>query len=252
MSEGKLFSYLKHQSFQPGFLSLFINPFFFIRRALYRNISHYAGRLSGKLLDFGCGRKPYEDLFAVTKYIGIDIEHSGHDHRLSKVDVYFDGQTIPFPDNEFDSLFCSEVLEHVFDPDEVLPEINRVLKKGATALITVPFCWNEHEVPFDYARYSSFGITHLLEKHGFRILELKKSGTFARVNFQLWALYFFELFKKWGRTGYLFSLVFIVPINLLGSIFLLLLPSNQTLYFNNIIVAEKVSLPQSTWSEKKQ
>jgi SAM-dependent methyltransferase len=240
MEGGKLFGYLKHQSFHPGFVSLFINPFYFIRRELFKNIRSYAGSLKGKLLDFGCGRKPYEKLFHVQEYVGIDIEQSGHDHRLSKVDVYFDGRTIPFPDATFDSLFCSEVLEHVFNPDDVLPEINRVLKNGARALITVPFCWNEHEVPFDFARYSSFGITHLLEKHGFRIVELKKSGNFARVNFQLWALYFFELFKKYKRTGYVLSLIFIVPINILGSVFLLLFPTNRSLYFNNIILAEKI------------
>ncbi|HLF45103.1 MAG TPA: methyltransferase domain-containing protein, partial [Chitinophagaceae bacterium] len=141
----------------------------------------------------------------------------------------------------FDSLFCSEVLEHVFSPDEILPELNRVLKKGAKILITTPFCWNEHETPFDYARYSSFGITHLLEKHGFKIIELKKSGNFARVNFQLWALYFFEIFKKMGRLGYLLSLIFIAPINLVGSVLLLFLHRNNSIYFTNIVLAEKVN-----------
>ncbi|HYJ37501.1 MAG TPA: methyltransferase domain-containing protein, partial [Chitinophagaceae bacterium] len=174
-------------------------------------------------------------------YIGIDIEQTGHDHKLSKVDVYFDGRTIPFPAGEFDALFCSEVIEHVFNPDEIIPEMHRVLKIGARILLTVPFCWNEHEVPYDYARYSSFGITHLMEKHGFKILEFRKSGNFARVNFQLWALYFFELFRRFGRTGYILSLIFIVPINLLGSIFLFLLPNNQSLYFNNILLAEKIN-----------
>ena len=240
MEGGRLIRYLKHQSFHPGFVSLFINPFYFIRRELFKNIRSYAGQLKGKLLDFGCGRKPYETLFQVQEYVGIDIEQSGHDHRLSRVDVFFDGRTIPFPDATFDSLFCSEVLEHVFNPDEVLPEINRVLKNGAMALITVPFCWNEHEVPYDFARYTSFGIKHILEKHGFRIVEFRKSGNFARVNFQLWALYFFELFKGLKRKGYILSMLFIIPINLLGSILLLLLPVNQSIYFNNIILAEKV------------
>jgi len=103
----------------------------------------------------------------------------------------------------------------------------------------VPFSWNEHEVPYDYARYSSFGIKHLLEKNGFKTLELKKIGNFARVNFQQWALYFFELFKKWGKAGYLLSLLFIVPINIIGTILLLIMPRNDSLYFTNIILAVK-------------
>lgn len=242
MSNNKLITYLKHQSFQPTILSLFINPFFFIRYALFKNIRDYIPHLKGSLLDFGCGRKPFENLFSVTAYIGVDIEETGHDHKNSKVDVYYDGKHLPFNDESFDSLFCSEVLEHVFNPDEILSELNRVLKPGAKALITVPFSWNEHEMPYDYARYSSEGIKHLLQKNGFKILGLKKSGNFARVNFQLWALYFFELFRKIGRMGYLLSLLFIVPINILGSILLILLPRNESMYFNNIVLAEKIAM----------
>ena len=241
MSDNKFTGYLKHQSFQPGILSVFINPFFFVRYAFYKNIRRYIPRLEGKLLDFGCGRKPYEDLFTVSEYVGVDMAETGHDHKNSKIDVYYDGKRLPFSDAVFDSLFCSEVLEHIFNPDEILPELNRVLKTGARVLITVPFCWNEHEMPYDYARYSSEGIKNLLEKNGFKIVELTKSGNFARVNFQLWALYFFELFRKWGRAGYLLSLLFIVPINITGSLLLIFFPRNESMYFTNIVIAEKNS-----------
>ncbi len=193
----------------------------------------------GRMLDFGCGRKPYENLFSVTEYIGLDMEQTGHDHRNSKVDVFYDGRHIPLPDNSFDALVCSEVLEHVFDPDIILQEIRRVLKPEAMVLVTVPFCWNEHEVPYDYARYSSFGIVHLLKKNGFQVLEVKKSGHFSQVSFQLWALYFFELFRKWGLTGKILSMLLIVPINIAGSIFQFLLTRNDTLYFNSIITGKK-------------
>ncbi len=239
-TDNQFVQYLQQQSFQPGFFSLFINPFFFIRQSLYKGIKQFAPSLKGKLIDFGCGRKPFENLFSVSQYVGVDIEQTGHDHRHSKIDVYYDGRHIPFPDATFDSLFCSEVLEHVFNPDDILPEIHRVLKQDALALITVPFVWNEHEVPYDYARYSSFGITHLLEKNGFKVIELKKSGNFARVVAQLRALYCFELFRKWGKAGYLISLLFIAPINIFGSIFIPLLPVNRSLYFNNIVLAQKI------------
>lgn len=237
----KLTSHLKHQSFQPGAGSIFINPFYLIRRELFRHLKEMAPRLKGRLLDFGCGRKPFENLFTVDEYIGVDIQQTGHDHTNSKVDIFYDGKNLPFENETFDSLFCSEVLEHVFNPDEILPELNRVLKPGAQALFTVPFCWNEHEVPYDYARYSSFGISHLLARHGFRVVELRKSGSFVRVIFQLWALYFFELFRKFGRKGYALSLFFIAPINLSGASIARIFPKNDSLYFNNIVLAEKMA-----------
>jgi SAM-dependent methyltransferase len=232
-------TFLRRQSFQPGLPGLFFNPFFFIRRNLYTHIRRVAPLLKGRLLDFGCGRKPYENLFSVSEYVGLDMEQTGHNHRNSKVDVFYDGKHIPFPDESFDALFCSEVLEHVFDPELVLPEIRRVLKRDATALLTVPFCWNEHEVPFDYARYSTFGIKHLLEKHGFEVLEVQRSGNFVQVNFQLWALYFYELFKGLGTLGKLLSMLFIIPINVVGSLLRMLLPKNDSLYFNSIITAKR-------------
>ncbi len=236
--------FLKFQSFYPNILSIFINPFYFIRRGLSRHIKNFAPLLKGRLLDFGCGRKPYRNYFDVAEYIGVDILETGHDHKLSEADIYYDGKNLPFPDNHFDSLFCSEVLEHVFNVDEVLPEINRVLKTGSKALITTPFCWNEHEIPFDYARYTSFGIKDLLQRNGFKVIRLEKSGNFARVNIQLWALYFYELFSRFKTTGYILSLIFIIPINLIGSIICLVLPVNKSLYFNNIIIAEKISRPE--------
>lgn len=239
MGNDKLIAYLHKQSFQPSLLSLFINPFYLIRNSLASNIKAFAPLLKGKLLDFGCGRKPYENLFNVDEYIGLDIEVSGHNHQNSKVDVFYDGKVIPFANETFDSLFCSEVLEHVFEPNDILAEINRVLKKDALAIITVPFCWNEHEVPYDYARYSSFGISYLLEKNNFEIVQIRKSGSFARVVGQLVVLYVFEIFRKYKRVGFLMSLLFIAPFNLVACILLPLFPKNTTLFFNSIVLAKK-------------
>jgi SAM-dependent methyltransferase len=240
----RLYQYLKKQSFQPGLAGVFLNPFFFIRRALFVHIRALSVRQEGKLLDFGCGRKPYRNLFTnVTAYIGVDIEQeTGHDHTNSQVDVFYDGKTIPFDNDTFDSAFCSEVLEHVFNVDEILPELNRVLKKDAQILITVPFCWNEHEVPYDFGRYTSFGIKHLLEKHGFTVIENRKSGRFSQVIYQLSSLYIYEVLKKvipHKGLHYLLSLLFIVPINITGSIVCFILPRNRSLYFNNVVLAKK-------------
>lgn len=235
----RIIAFLRHQSFQPGLFAVVFNPFYFIRRSLYLEIKKLAPNLTGKLIDLGCGRKPYESLFSVREYIGVDIAQSGHDHRLSKIDVFYDGRKLPFPDETFDSLFCSEVLEHVFQPAETLDEIARVLKSGGKALITIPFSWNEHEVPYDYARYTSFGIKHLLETHGFRVTEMKKTGSFAQVVLQLSALYIYEVLKRFNKVGYVLSLFLIVPLNVIGLFILPIMPTNKTLFFNSVVLAEK-------------
>ena len=106
-----------------------------------------------RVLDFGCGSKPYENLFInIDEYVGCDIEVSGHDHLDSKIDYFFDGKNLPFIDDRFDSVVSFEVFEHIFNLPEILKEINRVTKTSGNILISVPFAWGEHEVPYDFAR----------------------------------------------------------------------------------------------------
>ena len=72
---------------------------------------------------------------------------------------------------------CFEVIEHVFNIDEVLTEIFRVLKPNGLFLGTLPFVCEEHEIPYDFARYSSYGIRHILSKNNLPVLEFVKSTT---------------------------------------------------------------------------
>jgi SAM-dependent methyltransferase len=230
----------RQESFQPSLLSVFINPFYFIRRGLFIHIRTQAKMLKGILLDFGCGRKPYKNLFQVEKYIGVDIEVSGHSHALSEIDVYYDGSTIPFPDGHFNSIFCSEVLEHVFEIDSTLIELNRVLKKNGKLLFTVPFVWNDHEIPYDYGRYSTYGLTYLLEKHGFKIIEINKSTNFIETLFQLGILYVHQLIKTpFKILNMVFNILLISPFTVLGIILSKVLPKKYDLYHNSIILAYK-------------
>jgi SAM-dependent methyltransferase len=231
----------KLQQFQPGWYSLLINPFFIIRKALYRNIKQLAPALgNGSLLDFGCGAKPYKQLFNVSDYIGLDMENPGHPHLTEEVDVFYDGKTIPFDNNHFDAVLSSEVLEHVFEPETTLKEINRVLKPGAMGLFTVPFVWNEHEVPFDYGRYSAFGLTHLMEKCGFEIVELHRTTHFAETWLQLGILYLYELIETRNKyVNILLTALLIFPFNLLSVILSKILPKNHSFYFNIVVLVRK-------------
>lgn len=231
-------------SFIIRWTDIFRNPFYFIRLRLFQVFKQYLPELKGIVLDFGCGSKPYETLFVnTTSYIGLDIEVSGHSHLNEKIDVFYDGKQVPFNDNYFDNVFCSEVMEHVFNPDESLLEINRVLKPGGKLLLTCPFVWPEHEAPFDYARYSSFGITHLLERNGFEIIQRIKTGYFAEVILQQMIFYIFVLLPKKPRILYfILHQIFILPL-IVSGIFLNAILfeklKRKELFHNNVILARK-------------
>jgi SAM-dependent methyltransferase len=233
---------LSKQGFSPRFVGMFINPFYFARKGLYEAIKSYAHNIQGKILDVGCGNKPYKHLFNVSSYIGLDYDKDGT-NKNPDADFIYDGTIFPFENEVYDSLICNEVLEHVFNPDQFISEINRVLKLGGTLLITVPFVWDEHDQPYDYARYSSFGLKHILEKHGFEIMMHKKSMNDIRVIFQLINTYIHKIFLK-NNNHYIeiiLTMLLCSPFNILGSFLGWILPKNNDLYLDNIVLAKKVS-----------
>lgn len=123
-----------------GLLAIFTNPFYFVRKHLYANIKIQAPLFAGDVLHFGCGSKPYKSLFTNCKsYIGCDVEISGHEHRNEIIDVFYDGEEIPFKDHQFDYILSSETFEHIFNLNEIAAELNRVLKLNGKMLLTVPF-----------------------------------------------------------------------------------------------------------------
>lgn len=231
---------IKREKFNPTLLGLFINHNFNIRRLLYKSLKNNSTFLSGKILDFGCGSKPYEHLFInATEYIGVDYKIEGRTENLDKIDFFYDGKNIPFDDSSFDSILCTEVLEHVFNIEELLLEFKRVLKPGGKALITTPFMWEEHEMPYDFARYTTPALSHLFNKHGFEVLEKNKSGNTIHVIFQFCLNYLKNIFPQNKIIRQLLLIPFAFVFNLFGVIFGFILPNDQTSYFNNIFVLEK-------------
>lgn len=236
----RIIKLIKKEQFQPGFLALFTNPFFFARRGLHRGILEYGQFITGKTLDIGCGQRPYEHLVASTEYIGLEIDTPAA-RKIGKADMYYDGERFPFENEPFDSVMINQVFEHVFNPKEFLQEVHRILKKGGHLLITVPFVWDEHEQPRDYARYSSFGLRWILEKNGFKIIKSKKSVNDIGLLFQLITGFIYKKIEVNNRfLNQIFIFALIAPLNIIGAIATYLLPKSNDLYLDNIIVAEKM------------
>lgn len=233
---------LRKEAFITTPLSIIINPVYIIRNGLYKSISNIAPNIGGDILDFGCGSKPYESLFENAKsYIGVDIDVSGHNHKESKVDYFYDGKKLPFADESFDAVVCFEVFEHVFNIEEVLAEIYRVLKPNGQLLISIPFAWDEHEIPYDFARYTSFGITHILNKNNFEVTKLTKTTTYILAVFQMLIAYLFQYALPKGRLiGRMSQLLVIFPLNVIALLLNILLPKRYEYFCNNVVLAKRV------------
>lgn len=227
------------QMMQPGFVGLFVNPFYFARKGLFDEVSTLSSHVTGRVLDVGCGHKPYEHLFRSTEYVGLEIDTP--DNRARKrADVYYDGTTFPFESASFDSLVCNQVLEHVFEPDRFLREMARVLKPGGNLLLTVPFAWDEHEQPWDFARYSSFGLAAIMSKGGFEILEHRKTMADIRTLFQLLNAYLYKVTVTGSAyVNLVNTLVLMAPFNVMGSVLAWITPGNRDFYLDNVVLARK-------------
>jgi SAM-dependent methyltransferase len=136
---------------------------------------------SGVLLDYGCGGQPYRELFAryVTRYLGADISPAA---GVSPDIVVRPGERLPLADESIDTVLSTQVLEHVREPEGYIQECRRVLKSGGKLIITVPMQWRHHEHPYDFRRFTRFGLESSLCARGFQILDLRPcGGVFALV-----------------------------------------------------------------------
>jgi SAM-dependent methyltransferase len=179
----------------------------------------YCSRLRGRVLDVGCGTSPYRRFLSnATEYVGIDP------NPAVAPDVVGSVLELPFPDASFESVVCTEVLEHVNEPRAALSEVHRVMRNRGVLYLTVPQAWGLHYEPHDYFRYTRYGITHLLEQAGFKVTEVRQmGGLFSYFTVRLIDLLvvsvLFPVLERLGiqRGRYRLAAVLALPLNALLS-----------------------------------
>src|SRR5215216_6858267 len=123
------------------------------------------------VLDAGAGQAPYRDLFRHARYETADFV-AVKGKKYVEPDYVCDLAAIPVEDERFDHVLLTQVLEHIPEPATVLAELHRVLKPGGTLWLTAPLFYAEHERPYDFYRYTRYGLRHLLDQTGFEVREL--------------------------------------------------------------------------------
>jgi ubiquinone/menaquinone biosynthesis C-methylase UbiE len=136
------------------------------------------------------GRFNLSNYCDVIKYVNIDDS--------TNPDYCCNAEKIPVENNSVDTVIISETMEHLENPEKVLMEVNRILKKDGIVLICSPFIYHEHGDPEDYLRYTGNWYVTKLEVYGFKILKLRKQGLFFGVIANMIRLLVNEMHKK-GR-----------------------------------------------------
>lgn len=115
------------------------------------------------VLDAGAGDSPYRRFFSHCTYEATDICERDV-KKYAHINYICDLTAIPVESLRYDFVLCTQVLEHVPDPQAVMTELSRVLKPGGRIWLSTPLSFQEHEVPYDFYRYTQFGLRHLFEK----------------------------------------------------------------------------------------
>jgi SAM-dependent methyltransferase len=144
-------------------------------------IEHYQGVIqkyaSGRLLDLGCGFVPYYEFYKnlVSEVICVDWENSLHKNDF--LDHFMDlNKPLSLASESFDTVLLTDVLEHIYQPVQLLSEVARVLRPSGHVIIGVPFFYGLHEEPFDFHRYTEFSLRQMSADLGLEIKSLIPYG----------------------------------------------------------------------------
>jgi SAM-dependent methyltransferase len=133
------------------------------------------------VLDAGAGEARSRNYFTRGRYIALDRGHGDATWDYSNLDIRGDLEEIPLRSGSVDRILCIVVLEHTRDPRRVLAEFARVMKPNARLHLVVPFLWEEHQQPYDYHRFTRYGVRLAFESLPFEIELLRPMGGFFQV-----------------------------------------------------------------------
>lgn len=148
------------------------------------------------ILDIGGNKKSKRGLFDIDCYENTVIYANLSDAKSP--DVVNDASCLPFRSETFDSVICSELLEHVYDPRKVIVEVRRTLKPGGKVMICVPFMVGIHGDPYDFGRYTDSFWSRLLDETGFTSIEIQAQGAYYSVFYDMLRSMIYKRIANWG------------------------------------------------------
>jgi SAM-dependent methyltransferase len=139
------------------------SPTYAVRAPLAAWLRREASRLEpgARVLDVGCGVKPYYPFFAeaASEYVGVDVDSSA-------ADLYGSVEQLPVPDASFDVVLCTQVLEHADDPERAVRELRRVVAPAGRVLASTHGVQVYHPAPQDLWRWTHTGLERLFRANG--------------------------------------------------------------------------------------
>jgi len=201
-----------------------IHPYLVTKLLWRKNINIFIKYAKGRIVDFGCFDFCLSKDFQpkANEFYGIDNWVASNCHRLAPEGARFYYANIeksPFKDSSFDMVICTDVLEHVENPDALLSECYRVLKKNGKLILSIPFNFFLHGAPNDFRRYTIYGLERILKEKGFVLKEYCITGDiFYTILIHLITYFYFSYIKATNRIKRYICAIFHLCLNILGII----------------------------------
>ena len=146
-------------------------------------VSEFARSLpqAARVLDAGAGECQYSGHFRAHRYTALDLGIGDATWSYGRLHAIGDLLALPFAADTFDAALNVVTLEHVTDPAKVVSELYRCLLPGGRLLLITPMEWEEHQQPYDFFRYTRFGLEHLTRRAGFVDVRIEPVGGFFRL-----------------------------------------------------------------------
>ena len=139
-----------------------------------------------RVLDAGAGESAYRALFNHCRYVAADLAVGDSGWNYRSLSVLSRLEMLPFGSGVFDAVLCTQALEHLEWPRECVKEMFRTLRPGGQLFLTAPMAHPEHQIPYDFFRYTSFGLLSVLRGAGFTSVSVEPfGGLFTRLAYEL-------------------------------------------------------------------
>ncbi len=193
-------------------------------------IRYCVPHIKGSTLDLGAGTAKYKEIIKskASSYITLD-KFPG-----TNIDMVGDIHDTGLPSSAFDTIICTQVLEHVPAPWLAAKEMKRLLKEKGICIVTAPFIQASHADPFDYYRYTVDGIAYLFSSEGFKIIEKGGYGRTWGVMFDFIKLLKFNPYLPPRRGTWRFVRLMIKLADFLDRF-----SKNEIIYANSYVIAQK-------------
>ena len=160
--------------FFSGFKKTPFHPQWFVFKDEKSALEEIAQSAQGCVLDLGAGTQKIRGFLSPScEYISLDYHETATQWYETIPSVFGDAAALPFPKDSMNTVLLLDVLEHLPDPEMCLKEVHRVLMTDGKLIFQVPFLYPLHDVPYDFQRWTLFGLHRLAQNHHFQI-EIEK------------------------------------------------------------------------------